>query len=741
MLQLPAFPRHGILLNPSPTTSPYNHPTSLPGTPHLISSLSSLSSSASSSSPHNSEADHYFLTSSSPRNVASGSRNGSLAPSTTATASAASTVASRESAKARRSSLSSAPHPRRIQIRFAPLPEPRRDNQDLPDVFYDDEAENLSSLPLSSSLETPRASTTNISSRNMSLLFSGAPVPSEAPADASTPTTSSAAVTAPAPASSSHYSQVVPVHVASSTSGSERYDSDTDLTTPQSPPVVLSSSSSFIERYPYPQSCPESPIGRRVDLPKDNLKWTKKLLKPLLGPLAKKPEDVLTLGLNQLVRSTTRDSDAASSGATTPLRSRSRERAESVSGNSEKDVDFGVPLSRSTSDNTATKKPKKKSLFASLMGSDSSSGDAELWRTQSATADIRRTRSRESTIANENLRRTRSNSTGVTPGQPRQRKQLKMLNGRVYGAKRNMNGVNLFASARSEDPQFVEWGYGGMGSVKSAASVGNNKYSRVQGSAALGSSNDDDDGGGMSWVKKRKEERERAKLEAAEKAALEAAAAGANAETQEDAGDASEADKTPNEVADTHPATIIEVVAEETEGEEKSGVTPLATAESAEHVTTAVTVPAPSPRHHSIGLGHHPHGHAGRLSIERAPSYASRHSLPRTPERRGSADTARAVSPTPQSALLEAQMVGEMDDVREEEEGKEHARERRESQSSAGTASEDDEDADNEESPKEDEEDDYVNEDRTRKTAVGAGVEKISRHKSTHSQDVTTPGA
>ena len=60
----------------------------------------------------------------------------------------------------------------------------------------------------------------------------------------------------------------------------------------------------------------------------------------------------------------------------------------------------------------------------------------------------------------------------------------------------------------SSDPEFVEWGYGGMGSVKSADSVGNNKYSRVQGSAALGSAegagwghrgrtsaNDDDDGG------------------------------------------------------------------------------------------------------------------------------------------------------------------------------------------------------------------------------------------------------
>ena len=40
---------------------------------------------------------------------------------------------------------------------------------------------------------------------------------------------------------------------------------------------------------------------------------------------------------------------------------------------------------------------------------------------------------------------------------------------------------------REDEPEFVEWGYGGMGSVKTAAAVGaDNKWARVQGSSSLG---------------------------------------------------------------------------------------------------------------------------------------------------------------------------------------------------------------------------------------------------------------
>ncbi|KAG2154393.1 uncharacterized protein EDB93DRAFT_1248198 [Suillus bovinus] len=105
-----------------------------------------------------------------------------------------------------------------------------------------------------------------------------------------------------------------------------------------------------------------------------------------------------------------------------------------------------------------------------------------------------------------------------------------MLNGRVYGSKRQPL-TNLFANVRDE-PEFVEWGYGGMGSISSSS---DSKYSVLaKGSPALLSHNhaqevgdgaarerkdsvgnsdfaggDSDDGSGMEWVRKRRQKRER----------------------------------------------------------------------------------------------------------------------------------------------------------------------------------------------------------------------------------------
>jgi len=115
-----------------------------------------------------------------------------------------------------------------------------------------------------------------------------------------------------------------------------------------------------------------------------------------------------------------------------------------------------------------------------------------------------------------------------------------MLNGRVYGSKRpSALAANPFANARDEEPEFVEWGYGGMGSVKGARSAGVSSggggvnWERLQGGAAVregvGGVTDAgrdadaegvDDGSGMGWVKKRREERERKEKERL--AALEA---------------------------------------------------------------------------------------------------------------------------------------------------------------------------------------------------------------------------
>lgn len=97
-----------------------------------------------------------------------------------------------------------------------------------------------------------------------------------------------------------------------------------------------------------------------------------------------------------------------------------------------------------------------------------------------------------------------------------------MLNGRVYGARRASEVAAMDKIRREQnEPVFVEWSGGrGVGSANKAAAGGS--ISRSVGSK---SAFDDDDGGGMSWVRKRREERERKAREERE-AALAGAPAG-----------------------------------------------------------------------------------------------------------------------------------------------------------------------------------------------------------------------
>jgi hypothetical protein len=124
----------------------------------------------------------------------------------------------------------------------------------------------------------------------------------------------------------------------------------------------------------------------------------------------------------------------------------------------------------------------------------------------------------------EPLYRARSAASNAQP------KPKRMLNGRVYGARKNNHrSGNVFDNIPDKEPEFVEWGYGGMGSVRSGGIwskvqsdqknfLGQNGVRGRPGSPATEA---DDDGSGMGWVKKRREERERQKLEelAASKAA------------------------------------------------------------------------------------------------------------------------------------------------------------------------------------------------------------------------------
>lgn len=106
-----------------------------------------------------------------------------------------------------------------------------------------------------------------------------------------------------------------------------------------------------------------------------------------------------------------------------------------------------------------------------------------------------------------------------------------MLNGRVYGGPKRDPNANPFANARDEEPEFVEWGYGGMGSVKGAKSAGvsGTNWDRLHGNGSVNGSKQQgsgtqetedengDDGSGMGWVKKRREKREREERERKEK--------------------------------------------------------------------------------------------------------------------------------------------------------------------------------------------------------------------------------
>jgi len=142
------------------------------------------------------------------------------------------------------------------------------------------------------------------------------------------------------------------------------------------------------------------------------------------------------------------------------------------------------------------------------------------------------------------------NPPNPKPNPPPRHKGARLLNGRIYGAKRSNSSSlpsNPFATARDDEPEFVEWGYGGMGSVKGAKSAGVSvgpgagaggvNWERLHGPVVKGfggggrrggwterrsvehlrDEEDDDDGSGLAWARKRKEKRAREAKEREEK--------------------------------------------------------------------------------------------------------------------------------------------------------------------------------------------------------------------------------
>ncbi len=205
--------------------------------------------------------------------------------------------------------------------------------------------------------------------------------------------------------------------------------------------------------------------------------------------------------------------------------------------------------------------------------------------------------------------------------------------------------------SRDQEPEFIEWGFGGMGSVSSG---GSSMCSKVQSGAGVsvgacdekwggstgsgtssggsGQGTDDlDDGSGMAWVRRRREKREQERREREEMERLKREKGLTEMEITE-RGDveeitAEDAGETMSPVVVTSPVDLdadglAKVVKDVKEGEE--------------HITEAVTVPAPSHRHphHSHSSYHRPSNSLDRSSTIR-----------KAPERRESTDTARGVPP------------------------------------------------------------------------------------------------
>lgn len=210
--------------------------------------------------------------------------------------------------------------------------------------------------------------------------------------------------------------------------------------------------------------------------------------------------------------------------------------------------------------------------------------------TGSSPFDIGRTNQDRSGLA---LHPVTSENGGVATG-------TRMLNGRVYGGSRYRTAVQK--KEVEKEPEFVEWGYGGMGSNRGSGA--SSTYAKVQSSHTNAvAAEDDDDGSGMGWVRKRREAREREKREREEREAKEREAAGSPAEpaaaetaNTAAAGDAQSANPTQDDSSTTA---------------QSDPVSP--PTDAPQHITQAVHIP----------FGHHHHHHAKPSPSRRSSEMAS----------------------------------------------------------------------------------------------------------------------
>ena len=294
--------------------------------------------------------------------------------------------------------------------------------------------------------------------------------------------------------------------------------------------------------------------------------------------------------------------------------------------------------------------------------------------------------------SNGNKRRpqTAGSATDGSNNKHTSRRGVRMLNGRVYGAPKLK--TNPFDNVRDEeaDPAFVEWGYGGMGSVsgRRAAGMGGTRWDRLQSGQSPDEPSLDDGSSGMGWVKKRKEARERAR--AKEQGTDTQTADSRDASTLNPRSESSTTSPVANPEANdskpsiNHPPPSPKIVRPPSPSSASTPPSTSALPLEGGHVLHAVTIPANFQHHH-----HHQHHRS-----------SSKGTLV-------SGGNDEAQSNTPDDRRVENQSEGV-----ESEESEEDNDDEEDTDSSGAGESE-------------------------RITALSAGVEKYTRHKDTERDQVT----
>jgi len=288
-------------------------------------------------------------------------------------------------------------------------------------------------------------------------------------------------------------------------------------------------------------------------------------------------EDILTLGTIKLFRSVSRNNRYTS----------------------DNDPPHEWELSRWTSVNSAQSAPASSLNNGSFLGSSFS-------RSQSTK------RPSSSGTFNGNKRNSGMNGgvSSASNTKHTSRKGVRMLNGRVYGAPK-LKG-NPFDNVRDEaDPEFVEWGYGGMGSVSGgrAAGMSGTRWERLQSGQSPDDPSLDDGSSGMGWVKKRREARERTKAKEEGKNEAQAAdSCDASAPKPDLESSATAPVANPEENSSKppiHPRPSPNITRPPSEASTSTPRSNYVIPSEGEHFLHAVTIPAKQHHHHHYHHHHH----------------------------------------------------------------------------------------------------------------------------------------